>query len=348
MYTTATTAPRPPTRWITVAPVTAAKDPPPVGANLNLAAGLKLVGLPVRQARLYLALSRGPQTARHAAEIAGFHRATAYRVLVRLLERGLVVGDGRIPQRFEALPPEVLFARLEGFLREEADLSSLLTVSYGRWARAVPERTDGGPEPIPPRLLNREKGARDPTLTLLETTRQTLDVVVRPLSCSVGFRTSLLRTLGGLLRRGVKVRLVLDATPTDQRFLAALLREAGEGRKLLSRRHFAPLGAHYYLCDGRVAIRLPGLGFAGQVPEIALAEEDPTRLRALVRRFEALWTEASTPFGPARSTRSYAWSRAADLFQAVGEGRTVRMGGGPPPALGPVPAVAAAPPAARP
>jgi Sugar-specific transcriptional regulator TrmB len=320
-----------PSRWMTMAPVLPERKETRASKNLDLAAGLRLVGLPAHQARLYLALSRGPQTARRAAEIAGFHRATAYRVLVRLLERGLVTGDGRIPQKFEALPPEIIFARLEGFLRDEADLSSLLNISYGRWARAVPDSELGTSMGIPPRLLTREHGSTDPTIAQLERTRQTLDVIVRPITCPVAFRTSLLRTLGSLMRRGVKVRLLTDATPMDQRFLAALQREAGEGRRLLSRRHLAPIGVHYYLSDSRLAVRLPGLGFVGQIPDIAVAEEDPARIHALAQRYEALWTQASEPFGPSRSTRSYAWTRAAGMLRSGTENRL-----GEPP--GPLPA----------
>jgi Sugar-specific transcriptional regulator TrmB len=316
MYSTATPPSRLPSTWVSMGPVVREMAGPPSVKGLDLASGLRLVGLPVRQARLYLALSRGPQTARRAAQIAGFHRATAYRVLVRLLERGLVAGDGRIPQRFEAVPPELIFARLEGFLRDEADLSSLLTISYGRWARAGPSpEALGRPGEIPPRLLIRERGGRDPTLAQLETTRHTLDVIARPVSCPVAFRTALLRTLGNLLRRGVKIRLLMDATPMDQRFSAALLREAGEGRQRLTRRHLAPIGTHCYLSDSRIALRLPVLGVAGQVPEMAVAEEDPARFRMLSQRFEVLWTQASDPFGPSRSTRSYAWTRAAGMFR---------------------------------
>jgi hypothetical protein len=315
MYASARPRTEAPPRWVSMSPLPPEPVTVLVDKNLDLAAGLRLVGLPAHQARLYLALSRGPQTARHAAEIAGFHRATAYRVLVRLLERGLVTGDGRIPQKFEALPPEIVFGRLEGFLRDEADLSSLLTISYGRWARAAPDPIGGGSVGIPPRLLTRERGAHDPTLAYLETTRQTLDVVVRPIACPVAYRTTLVRTLGNLLRRGVKIRLLLDATPMDQRFLASLVRGAGEGRRLLTPRHLAPIGVHYYLCDSRLALRLPGLGLVGKIPEIAIAEEDPVRVHALAQRFEALWAQASEPFGPGRSTRSYAWTRVAGMFR---------------------------------
>jgi hypothetical protein len=316
MYTTAEPRVEPPTKWITMPPSTGGPPPPPVDSNLDLATGLRLLGMPLRQARLYLALSRGPQTARHASEIARVQRATAYRVLVRLLHRGLIVGDGRNPQRFQAVPANLLLARLEGFLREEADLCGALTGAYARWACAMPARREGSPVCEPARILSRCEKGRHPVLAEIDTTRQTLDVVVRPAGCSAAFRTALLRTLGNLQRRNVRIRLITDATPPDQRFVTALSRECKGSTRQLQRRHVAPLGAHYYISDGRVAVRLPGLGIVTHLPDIAVIERDPDRVRTQAQRFEALWTNGSEPFGPVPSTRSYAWSRAATLFGA--------------------------------
>jgi sugar-specific transcriptional regulator TrmB len=320
MYS-ATSSRRPATVRVELVPPSTSA--PPVALpdqNLDLAAGLRLVGMPNRQARLYLALSRGPQTARRASEVARLHRATAYRLLVRLLERGLIVGGGWSPQKFQAVPPDQLLARLEGYLREEADLCASLTQAYARWARAFSEGGTRDTESTPPQVLPPRSDPHDLILSELERTRQTLDLVLRPVDCTIPFRTSLLRTLGNLVRRGVRIRLITDATPPDQRFTAALARDGGESRRLLTLRHLAPVGVHYYLCDSRVAIRLPAMGFSGHNSGIALAEHDPTRVRAQIDRFEALWAQASEPFGPARSTRAYAWNQAAKLFQAERDG----------------------------
>lgn len=309
-----------------VAPARAAVRPTILDdGTFDFAAGLRMVGLPARQARLYLALSRGPQTARHAAETAHLHRATAYRLLVRLLERGLIVGGGWSPQKFQAVPPELLLARLEGFLREEADLCAMLTQTYARWARQ--ETVDGSArtsEEIPETPSHRPT-PNELLLAEIEATHQTLDLVVRPADCSVPFRTSLLRSLGNLTRRGVRIRLITDATPPDQRFVAALSRDTGDSRRLLTRRHLAPVGAHYYLCDSRVAVRVPALGFSAAPPGIAIAERDPTRVRMQVERFESLWAQASEPFGPSRSTRAYAWNQAARMFRSERDAAPARL-----------------------
>jgi hypothetical protein len=293
----------------------AAGDTAPLDSSLDLASGLRLVGMPHREARLYLALCRAPQTARRAAEIAHVHRATAYRLIVRLLERGLIVGDGRIPQKFQATPPELLLARLEGFLREEADLCASLTRAYAQWARNASVGGTDGSNGEPPQLLAGRGRGRDPTLSEIEGTRKTLDLVLRPVICSISFRTGLLRIMGNLMRRGVRIRLLTDATAPDQRFIAALSREGGDRSKLLLHRHVAPVGAHYYLRDREVAVRLPAMGLSGHLPGIALAERDHSRVQAQLHRFESLWEQASAPFGAVRSTRAYAWNQTATLFR---------------------------------
>ncbi|MHB8352528.1 MAG: TrmB family transcriptional regulator [Thermoplasmata archaeon] len=302
-------------RTVPLGPAPSEAPVPTPDRSFDLASGLKLVGLSYRQARLYLVLSRGPLTARQVAGIVHLHRATAYRLIVRLLERGLIVGDGGIPQKFQAAPPTLLLTRLEGFLREEADLCATLTREYARWAGMVPLHQDTRETVEPPLLLSARGGVRDPALAEIEATRQTLDLVVRPVSCTISFRTGLLRALGNLMRRGVRIRLLTDATPPDLRFVAALSREGGDPTRL-HRRHVAPVGAHYYVRDGRFAVRLPALGLPGHLPGIALGERDPRRVLVQAERFESLWAQATDPFGPARSTRAYAWNQAAVKIQS--------------------------------
>ncbi len=323
MYTTAAIAqPAPPTRWVTVERVGANRSPITPDPDLDLASGLKVAGLPLRQARLYLALASGPRTAREASRLAKTHRATAYRLLLRLLERGLIVGDGRTPQQFRAVPPEVVLARIERFLREEADLCANLSGAYA--SRLTGPALEPGPRPAvagPPEVLSRRATGTHPVLAVVEEGRQTVDAVLRPIACPPVLRAGLQRLLGSLLRRGVRVRMVTDATPQDQRFVAAVVREAGDARRLLSHRHLGPIGAHYYLVDARTSVRVPSMGFVGRAPEIAVVDRDLGRVEKHVQRFEALWAEAAEPLGTVRSTRSYAWRRTAALFAAPGQGR---------------------------
>ncbi len=321
MYTTAISQQLPPTRWVTIERPGPGRPPAVLDPDLDLASGLKVAGMPLRQARLYLALAGGPRTAREAARIARTHRATAYRLLLRLLERGLIVGDGRTPQRFQAVAPEVVLSRLERFLREEADLCANLCGAYASRLRGPNLET--GTRPLaadPPEVLSRRVAGTHPVLAELEESRQTLDVVLRPIALPPALRLGLQRLLGSLLRRGVRVRIVTDATPQDQRFVAAVAREAGDPRRQLSHRHLGPVGAHYYLIDARTSVRVPSMGFVGRAPEIAVVDHDQARVERHVQRFESLWAEAAEPLGSVRSTRSYAWRRTAALFDSPGRG----------------------------
>ncbi len=282
----------------------------PEGQSPNsLVQGLRLIGMPAREARLYLAMVRGPLGVREAAEVAGLHRATAYRVLLRLLDRGMVAGDGRSPQRFHAVAPDVLLHRLNGLFQEEAEIAALLAEVYGRWVVAS---LGTGSAPADrstdrPRILSGEGRGTHPVFAELLEGRQSVDVVVRPLSLPLAQRNGLARTLGRLARQGVHVRVITDATPADYRFATAMAREAGDRSSAVHVRHFTPVVGHFYSIDGRRVIRLPTIGALGRAPQVAVVVEDLPRVRAQLARFEALWTEGSGALRAPRSTRSYGW-----------------------------------------
>ncbi|MCI4365233.1 MAG: helix-turn-helix domain-containing protein [Thermoplasmata archaeon] len=280
----------------------------------SLVQGLRLIGMPAREARLYLALVRGPLGVREAAEVAGLHRATAYRVLLRLLDRGMVVGNGRSPQRFHAVAPDVLLHRLQGLFQDESEVAALLAEVYGRWVGASLSGGPSleGPTHERPRILSAEGRAPHPALTELGEARQSVDVLVRPLSMSLSHRTGLARLLGRLARQGVRVRVVTDATPADYRFATTMAREAGDRSTPPQVRHYTPVAGHFYTIDARRVIRLPTLGVFGRTPHVAVVIEDPPRVRTQLARFEALWSEASGALHAPRSTRSYGWRSMSD------------------------------------
>jgi len=280
-----------------------------VAAAHALIKGLRVLGMPPREARLYLALvQHGPRVAREAAESAGLHRATAYRVLLRLLDRGLVIGDGRSPQRFQAIPPEVLLQRFTASLRDEEEVAQTLAEVYARaMTDSTGEREGEGAGPIHPRLLAAGTAGSHLALIALAGARNTADIVVRPLALGASYRAGLAHTIARLARQGVRVRLITDATPADHRFVKALDREAGEGPSALQVRHSTPTVTHGYIIDGRRSIRFPALSLLGRNPEVAIELDDFARVRSHVTRFEALWNEAAASIGRPHSTRSYGW-----------------------------------------
>jgi hypothetical protein len=266
--------------------------------------GLRLLGLSSREGKMFLALIRGPLGARDASEQAGLHRATGYRVLLRLLDRGLVAGNGRTPQSFHAVSPAVLFRRLELFYRDETEIP-------GHFAEAL---VHGGDVTVPrstlvpgtserPRLLAAEGKSSHPALAALSSAKRSATAIVRPLATPVGYRLGLARALGQLARRGVSVRLITDATPADYRFSRAIHREAGGPSASLQVRHYCPLAAHVYTIDRERVVRLPTLGASSRISPVAVLLDDSARVRAQVSRFEGLWAEAYGAVQPLRSTR---------------------------------------------
>jgi hypothetical protein len=243
---------------------------------------------------MYLAFLQGPLGAREAAELAGLHRATGYRVLLRLIDRGLVISNGRTPRRFRAVEPATLFRRLELFYRDETEIPSSLAEAFG-----------GGSEPRPvhllpiegheeaPRILAMEGRATHPAIFELSQAKRAVAAVVRPLSTPVGYRNALARTLGNLARNGVNIRMITDALPADYRFCRMVVREAGGTAAPIQVRHYCPIASQLYSIDRQKVVRIPTLGASNRALPVGVAISDRARVQALVNRFESLWTEAA-------------------------------------------------------
>jgi len=260
-----------------------------------VAHGLRLLGMSSREARMYLAFLSGPRGAREAAEIAGLHRATAYRVLLRLLDRGLVTSIGQTPRRFQAMDPSTLFRRLELFYRDETELPGCFAEAFA--ARGEVRLGNLGPLPVldaPPRILAPEGRSTHPAIVELSQAKRAVAAVVRPLSTPVAYRTALVRALGHLARSGIHLRLITDATPADYRFCRAVVREAGGAGAPIQIRHYSPVVSQLYSIDRQTIVRIPSLGASNRSPPVGLAICDRARVQILVNRFESLWTEAAS------------------------------------------------------
>ncbi len=284
----------------------AALGVPPLPSEPGLVRALRLLGMVPRESRMYLALVRVPLGAREASALVGLHRATGYRMLVRLIDRGMVRGNGRTPQLFEAVPPQILFQRLERAYRDEAEIATLMSESIVGVpdARTMSPSSVSGPAERT-RFLCGEGLPNHPALAKLAEARNSAAIVVPPLSIPVPYRLALAGTIGRIARQGVNIRLILDATPADYRFALALLRESRGSTSSLQARHFAPLATHVYVIDRRRVVRFPVLGASNRHSPVGILLEDPSLVRAQVSRFESLWSEASGELLPPRRTRAY-------------------------------------------
>lgn len=275
-------------------------DPPTVQGVLGRRASphsvqeFRLLGMSVREAKMYLAFLSGSRRAREATALAGLHRATGYRILTRLLDRGMVTGDGQNPQRFEAVDPSTLFHRLELFYRDEAEIPSSIAEALGHGNGEASGYSPFLPAPIRiPRILANDGLPTHPIIEELSGAKHSVVAVVRPLSTPVAYRNALARALGRLARRGVHVRLITDALPADHRFCRAVAREAGGASVPLEMRHYSPLASQLYSIDRQKVVRIPTLGATNRAPPVGVAVDDLSRVQLLVNRFETLWREAS-------------------------------------------------------
>jgi hypothetical protein len=284
-------------------------------------------GLSAREARLYLAILRsGPAGAREATKLSGLHRATGYRVLSRLLARGLARSDGKWPQRFQPIHVQVLFDRSAMFLRDEIELRQWAAGMYAGPTAPRPERSNPimpdrrfdapissaiRPSPISLRPVAWGSASNSAPLNLVRGAKRGVDALVRPLALPASLRSGLAEQLVRLSAQGSAVRVVLDYSAADHRFTEQLRREMGNRPLPLEIRHYTPLAAHLYVIDGRLAIRFPTAGLIGRASDVGLVSEDHDFVRAQLARFESVWSEATVALGTLASTRSFGWKEVA-------------------------------------
>ncbi len=269
---------------------------------------LRGFGLSSREAKLYLTLIvQGPQDARRVTEGSGLHRATGYRILARLLARGLARSDRRWPREYSAVPLRVLVERNVMFLRDEIELRHWLVQTFpgghdlpsgGLPAAGADDGRRGPPDPAnaarasATRLTAMGTPSDSILLTELEGARNEVVALVRPRMISPDLRGRVAASLVRIATEGHHVRLVLDYLTADRRFASQLRREASLRGPSFELRHFTPLGAHLYVIDGRVAVRFPALAGGSREAGFGFVTRDPYFVRAQIARFEAVWVDA--------------------------------------------------------
>jgi hypothetical protein len=216
----------------------------------------------------------------------------------------MVVGNRRIPQSFQSVPPRLLLRRVEEAHRHEAEIVSLL----GDALTLEVDTRPGEVVSLPgvgarARLLCGAFRTTHPALGELANARTSATVVVPPLATPPSYRHGLARTIGRLAHQGVHVRLITDALPGDYRFAHGMRREAGGSAATVEVRHVGPLGAHFYCIDRHRVVLLPVVGSSHRRPPVGLLLSDPVQVRGLMARFESLWSVASGTVDAPRRTR---------------------------------------------
>jgi len=291
-------------------------SPPPTADDAfphdALTASMVHLGLTPHEAQMYHTLLRhGPSTARYAILHSRLDRATGYRILSRLRARGLVTATGYRPQRFVALEAARLLDRISSLLRDELDLQRIVREIYVA-GLPTPVRDTGmaigltAPPPPAPEPINgaglslasryRLYPGHDPIgrylLGAITSAKEEVSGLCRPGTIPETIRNELARALLDALKRGVRVRLVLDYHPIDLEFLTAILRALPEPTPTLEIRFFAPQLARLFLIDRKIALRClgtPACPFHG--PDLGIGSEDLEFVRVQTARFQTTWRE---------------------------------------------------------
>lgn len=279
---------------------------------------LRPFGLSSREARMYLALARTGRTrARDATEGARLERATAYRVLARLVARGLVSEHPAYPREYSAIPLRMLIERNVAFLRDEIELRRWLVPVFPDGTEAagigghdlrgerfpkgiLPEIPDRGP--CRASLIRYDAPTDSGLLGVVQGAHRSVDAVVRSIDIGPDLRSKMVGALVRAAMRGLMVRVVLDYQTTDRR-LASALRRAPSGSNL-EIRHYTPLGGHFYVLDGRTAVRFPLPRCFPDDSAPGLLSKDPAFVQSQITRFESVWEDAVPPATTRRDVRA--------------------------------------------
>ena len=284
-------------------PLESSRPPSPHSRRLQ---GLALFGITAREAQLYLALvAHGPLRAHDATIAAGLQRATGYRIILRLLQRGLISSSGSWPQLFHALPLGTVHGRMQTFFTDEEELRHQLTSCYGNLSEDPLVQSTGRP---PVQIVSSRGSGASMILQEIANTRHQIDLMVRVRSVPSRFRNDVARALARAVAQGVRVRILTDASSADGRFLAHVYRDFDSAScQLLEVRHYSPLVGHFYVVDNAKVLRFSAFSGMARVPDVGVLSADPDYVRSQIARYEALWVEGVPAGFNARSIRASGW-----------------------------------------
>jgi sugar-specific transcriptional regulator TrmB len=260
--------------------------------------GLVHLVLTRHEAQMYSALLRhGPSSARDSIAHASLDRATGYRVLARLRARSIVRGSETRPQRFTAVDPPKITDRLLFVLRDELELHRMLRDYLARGFQAGAAGSSVGADASTRGDKNRLLPGNETIVPYLVDAvgraHESLDIMSRPQALRLAYRRDLAEAVARCLRKGVKVRLLLDCHPPDITFVVdAIRRNQGNAANLFVR-FLAPQLARLWIVDQSMAVRTLNLpGAPHRIPELGIASEDPEFLRNQTNRFQSCWRDA--------------------------------------------------------
>ena len=279
---------------------------PPIDDTDPLTGALVHLGLSVHEAQMYRSLLEGgPSTARAAIEHSELDRATGYRILSRLRARGLVTASGYRPQRFVALDATKLLDRVTTFWRDEIELHRVVRDLYqvqlgGPRETPTGQATPpiGGPAPVlrPTghyQLVPGMERVGRQMAEAIEASREEVGALLRPHLIPEPLRGRVRNALAAALRRGVRVRLVVDYHPPELDFLSELLHEYPEAGPALEIRFFAPQLARLVIIDRRSAMRcIHSALTAAMGPDLGISSDDFEFVRIQTGRFQSTWRES--------------------------------------------------------
>ncbi|WP_309492215.1 helix-turn-helix domain-containing protein [Candidatus Hecatella orcuttiae] len=253
-------------------------------------------GLTLLQAKVYVGLLQlGKSSASQIAKTVNMHKAEAYRVLRELEKLELAEASLGRPITFQPVHPRKALTRLLSQLSSKMKSLSAKKRELSLWLSSIPKRSVvEEKEHVRFELISEQAGNKRIASMLKRAKKEFLFVTPVEL---LGTYISMLdgATLRGLMRRGVKVKGILEVKQFTDRFLNHLMGLVKRYQRVVDLRHSDDLASRLTICDGKellVGAQVkPGMG-----ERFDLWTNSPSYIAITKRFFDEMWVD-SVPMG---------------------------------------------------
>ncbi len=177
-------------------------------------------GLPVNQAKIYLSnLQNGPATAKVISNTSKIGREDVYRLLPSLQEKGLITKQISSPTLFEAIPLKKAISLL---IKNKEDEVSGLRDKADLFIKNLNDQIEKSVEDKEYKIIlfSKDNPPDGPIVRAIKQTKDTYYYTTRYTEflhiCNSTFFEPICREIYRAMKRGVKVRMILDKPKTEK------------------------------------------------------------------------------------------------------------------------------------
>jgi sugar-specific transcriptional regulator TrmB len=253
---------------------------------------LTYFGLTTNEAKIYLALLQLRQgTARSISKVAEIPRQEIYRVVPKLMKRGLIETTATKPEHFIAVPPSKVLTQLVAYMKEDATSKITVLEQKTKDLQSELEKVEGksfgfsAPPPVHYVCISGDRLINERIGDMLDRSKREVLWVSPKLEIRkavVYDRDEMLRKCA---RRGVKVRILTEVSEDN-------IEETKKLAKFAEIRHVSNLSSLMTIIDDKEIMMGSAVrsGYDDLIHE--LWTDDQQQVSTMREFFEKVWNEA--------------------------------------------------------